>query len=558
MNKYGFKNNKINKAIRTIKRIPTGAKVISSVILASLIVAIILLVWSCSNKNAVENETEAQSESVSLEEETVSEAEDSLTSEEKKAKAKADAIINELASYGNLGIINCETHVFMREQPTTDSNRIGTLKAGAACSLIAPTEEDSNWYDTDEWQMISSGGIKGYVKSEYLYTGDEAKEKAKTYFERRAVVLSDSVNVRERASSESKTLAQVYKGERYDVLDVKHEWVYIQLDEVKGYVKKEFVEVRECLDAARRLMKERDKETALNLYTNLGITSFDSGLKNVRTGPGLEYRIVGMLTPNCAVQIEEDAGEWLKIKSGPVEGYVKSEFIMTGFQARDRAMNKIQLMAISSEDGGLNVRSGPGTDYDVISSIAQYERYPVIGQTNSDDGKETWVQIDLGDTDEDGNIVSAYVRNDLVTVRYAINEAFSYSEDEIMAANSDSRRASIVAYALQFVGGRYVWGGTSLTNGCDCSGFTQSVLKNFGISIPRTSRDQANAGRKITSAELRPGDLIFYANSSGTINHVTMYIGGGRIVGAQSKKSGIKTAAWNYRTPVKIVNIMGD
>ena len=109
---------------------------------------------------------------------------------------------------------------------------------------------------------------------------------------------------------------------------------------------------------------------------------------------------------------------------------------------------------------------------------------------------------------------------------------------------------------LKFVGNPYVWGGTSLTNGADCSGFTQSVLRNFGIRVPRVSREQANTGKGIKSSDMRPGDLIFYTNSKGTINHVAMYIGNGQIVHAASRRSGIKISTWNYRTPAKIRNVI--
>ena len=556
---------------RRWQKFPYGFKIIGAVILAALVCVIVVLAAN-SKKNASatsssstrEITTNAAGEIIEggeANEAGANESEENLSSQELKTQTEEERkeadITSQIASYGNIGIIKCETHLFMREQPDTTSARIGKLYAGAACSLIAPTEADS-WYDTNEWQLIKSGGITGYVKSEYLYTGDEAKEKARENIAERAIVKSDVVNFRSEPDTSSEVKGKVYKGERYLVRGIEGDWIKVEHDGTTGYINSQQVEIEECLNEARRLKNDRDQETALNLYTNLGITNFTSGLKNVRSGPGTEYKIIGMLTPNCAVNILGEDGDWLKIKSGPVEGYVKSDFISTGSDALAKAYDQIQLMAIAEVEGSLNVRSQPNTDSEVVTGIAGGERYPVIGYATNEAGEE-WVQLDLGDSgEEDGETMSAFVRGDLVDVRYAVNEAFSYTEDEIMAANSDSRRSAIVEYALKFVGGRYVWGGTSLTKGCDCSGFTQSVLANFGVYIPRVSRDQANAGRKITSAEMRPGDLVFYANSSGTINHVTMYIGGGRIVGAQSTKSGIKTAAWNYRTPVKIVNVLGD
>ena len=111
-----------------------------------------------------------------------------------------------------------------------------------------------------------------------------------------------------------------------------------------------------------------------------------------------------------------------------------------------------------------------------------------------------------------------------------------------------------VSYATQFVGNPYVWGGTSLTRGADCSGFVMSVFANYGISLPHSSRAQANCGTKISASDAQPGDLFFYGNGS-SINHVAIYIGGGRVVHASSPKSGIKISGAYYRTPVKVVRV---
>ncbi len=116
-------------------------------------------------------------------------------------------------------------------------------------------------------------------------------------------------------------------------------------------------------------------------------------------------------------------------------------------------------------------------------------------------------------------------------------------------------RDDMVSYALQFVGNPYVYGGTSLTNGTDCSGFTMGIYKNFGMSISRTSREQATNGKSIRSSELKKGDLVFYA-SGGRINHVAMYIGNGKIVHASNSRTGIIVSNMNYRTPYKYVSII--
>ncbi len=214
-------------------------------------------------------------------------------------------------------------------------------------------------------------------------------------------------------------------------------------------------------------------------------------------------------------------------------------------------MEHAELMAVVSTDK-LNARTEPSTEAKIWTQISNNERYHVVSQTDG------WVQIEFdegGEGDSDSNeVTTAYVSTDYVDVRYALAEAIKFSPAEEKA----SLRNQIVNYAMQFLGNPYVWGGTSLTKGADCSGFTMSVLKHFGISLPHYSGDQAKRGKQIKSSEMRPGDLIFYGNSSGRINHVAMYIGNGQIIHAASRRSGIKISAWNYRTPVRIINVIGD
>lgn len=120
---------------------------------------------------------------------------------------------------------------------------------------------------------------------------------------------------------------------------------------------------------------------------------------------------------------------------------------------------------------------------------------------------------------------------------------------------ASATRNAIVAYARQFLGNPYVFGGTSLTNGTDCSGFTQGVFANFGITTGRSSRDQAANGREIAIDAAQPGDLLFYASGS-YINHVALYIGGGQVIHASNSTTGICISPYNYRTPCKAVTFL--
>ncbi len=145
-----------------------------------------------------------------------------------------------------------------------------------------------------------------------------------------------------------------------------------------------------------------------------------------------------------------------------------------------------------------------------------------------------------------------------VQVRYALDQVIEWKVASSTSAPGVSKtRNDIKAYAIQYIGNPYLWGGTSLTNGADCSGFVQTIYKKYGVSLPRTSRDQVKKGTKVTSKDMKIGDLVFYTNSAGVVDHVAIYIGNNQIVHAASARAGIRISKWNYRTPYAIRNVLG-
>ena len=144
------------------------------------------------------------------------------------------------------------------------------------------------------------------------------------------------------------------------------------------------------------------------------------------------------------------------------------------------------------------------------------------------------------------------------TITSTDEETLAALEVKTQAQAAVDFRQGIVNYALQFVGGRYAYGGSDPRTGVDCSGFTRYVMQHAaGLTINRSSGGQASQGKAVSADQMRPGDLIFYGSGS-SINHVAMYIGNGQVVHSSTYSTGIKTSPWNYRTPVKIVNVLGD
>lgn len=463
-------------------------------------------------------------------------AEDLEAQKAQEELAQKQAVVD---SYTNLGLVQVSGYLNVRKTPEPNGDIIGKLQENSACEIIG---------EEGEWYHITSGGVDGYISSQYVISGEEAREKALEQVKLRAIVTTDNLNIRKDPSlAPDNVVAQALLGERYEVLGQQEGWIQIP----SGYISSEYAEVRYALNEARKLDL---KAMAVYQYDNLVISKVNNYL-NIRSSPKDEgnANIIGKFPSKAAGEILETVDGWYKIKSGDITGYIStdSQYTATGQEARDLAMNSATLMAIVNTDR-LNVRVEPNTESKIWTQISKEERYPVVQQMDG------WVQIEL-DTGEDGaEADKAYIstRDNNVEVRYALNEAIKFSPLEEQANQQASLRNQIVNYALKFVGNPYVWGGTSLTKGADCSGFTQSVLKNFGIYIPRVSRDQARAGRAVKSSEMRPGDLIFYTNSSRVVNHVAMYIGNGQVVHAASRRSGIKISTWNYRNPAAIRNVI--
>ncbi|MCR5619849.1 MAG: C40 family peptidase [Lachnospiraceae bacterium] len=337
-------------------------------------------------------------------------------------------------------------------------------------------------------------------------------------------------------------------------------------------------------------------------YLNLSIALFSTNPKycNVRSGPGTEYSIVGRMYDGSVGSIideadasiaddadpDDDNDQWIRIRSGAVEGYVLNNFLVTGVNAYNRLEEQTQYYAeiLVSQ---LNVRKDASIDSACLTYVTRGERYRIV----MDNGTDPRIylaarEVEAGDEEleDDGmdwvKIVYAegktgYVSADYITITEEYKTAKTIEEireeeeaqreRNLRATTSNANTASasapvenltvvpnlstdyatiselrmaIVNYGLQFVGNPYILGGQSLA-GTDCSGFTCYVFRDFGISIARTPSGQySSAGRAITLAEAQPGDIICYG--SGGCSHVALYIGNGQIVQESNPRRGLE------------------
>ena len=277
-------------------------------------------------------------------------------------------------------------------------------------------------------------------------------------------------------------------------------------------------------------------------YTNLGMSVISGGNLNIRQEASTDSEVIGILTNHNACELLEDAGEWYKVTSGKVTGYVNKQYLVTGDEAEAIAEQEIKTVATVNTET-LNVRAEKSTEAAVLSQVGNSEAFTVNSVADG------WVEISVDDS-------VGYISQDYVTLAQALPTAKTIEQVKYGDGVSDVR-ASVVSYALQFVGNRYVWGGTSLENGVDCSGFTMRILGKYGVSLPHSSKAQPSCGTKISASEAKPGDLFFYG-SGRSISHVAIYIGNGQIVHASNKRDGIKVSNAYYRNPICVARYLPD
>lgn len=353
--------------------------------------------------------------------------------------------------------------------------------------------------------------------------------------------------------------------------------------------------------AAGSNAKEKKTETkqSLEKYKNKAVADiYSTTTLNIRKKKSIDSEIVGKLKKGNIVTVLEKGAEWSKIESGNANGYVYNQYLKFGDDVETFAKsNQIQRVAKVSVET-LRVREKPSTKSYIVTLLSEGETYQV---KNVSDG---WAKVSV-------NGKTGYISVDYAKIRYSFGKAktmkeiqeaqqkkkakeaarkaeqskkvkavktvasSSMTKEETNTSSSSSKtteRSSAVSgsasassisgatigqkvanYAQQFVGNPYRYGGNSLTGGIDCSGFTQQVLAKFGYSISRTSSSQATEGIRVSTSNLRAGDLLFYGDGGG-INHVAIYIGGGQVVHASNSapypKGGIKISSAFYRIPV--------
>ena len=345
--------------------------------------------------------------------------------------------------------------------------------------------------------------------------------------------------------------------------------------------------------------KDTTKETNTateSKYANKAVADiYSTTTLNIRKKGSINAKIVGKMKKGNIATVLKKGSEWSKVRSGNVTGYVKNQYLVFGDEIENFAKQNVKKVAkVQTET--LRVRKKASTDSKIVTLVSEDDKLKVKKQTDD------WAKVKV-----DGQ--TGYVSKDYAKVTYSFGKAKSMKQIQaeqeakkraeeaarnkpvsttssshtsntgttsgsttgstqttkkasvsVSSSGSSATGSRIASYAQQFVGNPYRYGGNSLTNGIDCSGFTQQIMAKFGYSISRTSSSQAGEGRAVSTSNLRAGDLVFYGNG-GSINHVAVYIGGGQVVHASNSapypRGGIKISNVNYRTPICARRIIG-
>lgn len=352
---------------------------------------------------------------------------------------------------------------------------------------------------------------------------------------------------------------------------------------------------------------ETEKETSP--YENIAITQV-SNYVNIRKKPNTDSDILGKIYDDSAAEIlktvDGENGKWYYIKSGNVKGYIKSEYFVTGEEA-EKIAKEVGNVLCKTTAITLRLREKPDFDSKTITLLSEDSVYSVLKENVTDKYGNKFLYVLVSDSEDVDNDTKGYISADYADVYVELEKAISieeekaelkrleelkmieeesmekqdsYSPTKNKYSNSNKNKqdntsdnntnknnsnsenykqtsgigSAIAAKAQQYVGWLpYVWGGTSLSSGADCSGFVQSIYSNYGVSVPRTSSSQSASGRSISYSELQVGDLVFYGSP---INHVAIYIGGGQICHEANSKRDCTIDNVFYVTPTKYVTYL--
>lgn len=488
---------------------------------------------------------------------------------------------------GELAFAQCEEYINIRQEPDENSEVVAKIYNDNAATIISKT---------GDWYQITSGNAFGYVKADYLVTGDEASAIAEKVQYHIARIHPEELYIRSEKSEESTAVGSVHQADEVDAVSYDNgAWIQIVADDgTKGYINAYYADYLTCYPVAETLEEEQDR-----LRNQADTSETGEG-----SGQGAIYGVekAAEYTEPVSYDSESSSDTGSVADGSGNDGYTESS---DSYDSGYSEENTDTSTADGSQDYSTDTSGDESWDNSSdASDDTTWSDTSDSGSADSTGSGDSYAESDNSTAETDGSYSepdNSYIEPEAPETDASYSEPETsapetdapytepetsapetdapytepetsapetdapYTEPETSApeteapeteapATEDTSSSSdlgqqIASYAVQFVGNPYVYGGTSLTNGADCSGFVQSVFANFGIGLSRTAASQASGGTSVSLDSLQAGDLLFYS-SSGSVDHVALYIGGGQIVHAANSASGIIISNAYYSTPV--------
>ena len=424
-----------------------------------------------------------------------------------------------------------------------------TMQVGAGQSdpeAIVAFEDTSNTQGSNS--TVSGSAVGGATPQPTTSATATATPKPESEYANVGIsIAADYVNIRKKPNTEAEIVGKLYRGSAATISSTEGDWVYIRSGSVSGYIMKDYLAIGY---SAEKLIDDFGTKWATVTTETL----------RVREEKSETCKILTLLPEDETYEVLREETDWVKIRvDGDTTGYVAKPYVKISVQfkkavsieeEREEERRKAAAAAAAAEEERQQSHSSSSSSNNSSSSSSSGSSKKSSSKSSSSKSRSSGNSGSLGSDDSGNNITKP------TESKKSSSDSKKSSSDDGGSTLGSGDGSAIASYGLKFVGNPYVYGGSSLTHGTDCSGFTMSVFKKFGISLPRTSSAQSRVGKKISPSSARAGDLIFYA-SGGRVNHVALCIGGGRVVHASNPRVGITTSNLYYRTPYCARRVLG-
>ena len=443
------------------------------------------------------------------------------------------------------GFAKADDYINVRASGDTEGEVVGTLRLNDSVYI-----ED---VDENGWYKVRSGNVEGYVAGYLIATGEEAEQVAKDTAYTYAQVGAETLNVRADASEDAEVVDMVGQDADLEVVEDLGDWVKVVTGNgVYGYVSTDYVNTQTVYPTGETVQEQSEREEQEYLAA---VAEQEAQYEAYLAEQEAQY--AAYLAEQEAAAASTDSSSADTTYTDPT--YTDPTYTDPSTQTTTTSSGDVDALYqayLTAQDAAMTATDEADATAKANAAIDAYNAYlAACGSTQTVASVETAETETTAATTETTAAETTVTQTEAAQTEAPQTEAPQTEAAVTSESSGSGLGAQVAAYATQFVGNPYVYGGASLTGGADCSGFTMAVYANFGVGLPHNAAAQSGCGTPVSLSDLQPGDLLFYDNGGG-IGHVALYIGGGSVVHASNPETGIKISSYNYRSPVAAVRLV--